>query len=770
MYICQTCLTLVPLETQECPKCTPPASGSSADETDPLNRLKTVLINPEDNNRTPIAPSGATPLIGRNREFTAQRYSMFQQLGAGAMGRVYRAWDHKLEKYVALKYLHPTHLKSPRLVELFHNEVSTAQELTHLNLCRVYDIGEHGGRHYFSMEYVTGQALDSYLRRKGRLDTAETLEIASQVCEGLEVLHQKSVLHRDLKPANVIVGDDGRVKITDFGLADFIANISSDSIVGTVPYIAPEILELKTATPSSDIFSLGVMLYEVSTGQRPYQINSAISLRKSLHRMELLTRLKAGPVPPDRMLGDYDPELSEFIMHCLRPAPEERPESVDKLSSAIAIILRKGRVRRNPYICDCAVRGGDFLGKERQDLADDVIGRLDTGQSTVLVGELKSGKTSFLLKLADQIKVEDNMEFLWLDLHTKPRDYSPVDFWKDSLEALEQNPGNDDLVEALRAAAESNYREARLRHLFATLHVNGKRLVLLLDEFDKLLGHRNFPLEFFAQLRSLATTTNGLAIVPASRYSMKQLNEISPRSQRGSDYFNNFGKEQLLPFENETVQGLLGHARGYFSQRDKRLVRALAGRQPYLLQAMARTLFEAKGKNRWQKAAPKFYDKAAVYFDQLWEGWTNNYRTIAFFVCLAEWASRAVGENLAHDEIVRRKRFKPGLDELKRVGLVEFIDGEIHGHMRHSVEWEGKEWVLGAEAFAWWMWEVAVVGSRTITSYEDWAGGEDHNHILSRGEWSDLLNAAKQGQRWQTRDLSHMTEEFLESVAAESST
>lgn len=187
------------------------------------------------------------------------------------MGEVYRATDLKLGQPVALKFLPEETARDPKTLVRFHNEVRIARQVGHANVCRVYDIGEVEGIPYLSMEYVDGEDLRSLLRRIGRLPPDKALEIARKLCAGLAAAHDKGVLHRDLKPANIMIDGRGQVLITDFGLAGIMGQIEGmEARNGTPGYMAPEQLSGKEVSAQSDIYALGIVLYEMFTGKRPF--------------------------------------------------------------------------------------------------------------------------------------------------------------------------------------------------------------------------------------------------------------------------------------------------------------------------------------------------------------------------------------------------------------------------------------------------------------------------------------------------------------------
>src|SRR5207244_3430404 len=203
------------------------------------------------------------------------RYRILTLLGRGGMGEVYRAMDLTLGQSVALKFLPEEAVSNQRLLERFHGEVRVARLVSHPNVCRVYDIGQIGGMPFISMEYVDGEDLASLLTRIGRLPADKAVEAARRLCSGLAAAHDRGVIHRDLKPQNIMMNKRGEVVIMDFGLAAIADHLTGAEVRnGTPAYMSPEQLKGETVTPKSDIYALGLVLYEIFTGKRPYDAES----------------------------------------------------------------------------------------------------------------------------------------------------------------------------------------------------------------------------------------------------------------------------------------------------------------------------------------------------------------------------------------------------------------------------------------------------------------------------------------------------------------
>ncbi len=256
------------------------------------------------------------------------RYRIVSLLGAGGMGEVYRATDLKLNQPVALKFLLGDYAANPRFLERFHNEVRIARQVSHPNVCRVYDIGEIEGLPFLSMEYIDGEDLADLLRRIGRLPPDKALEIARKLCAGLAAAHDKGVLHRDLKPGNVMLDGRGQVLITDFGLAGLAGTIEgADVRSGTPQYMAPEQLNGTEVTVRSDIYALGLLLYEVFTGKRAHDAGTMAELRELHQRSSVLSITS--------QVADVDPVIERVIQRCLDPDPKLRPANALAVAAAL---------------------------------------------------------------------------------------------------------------------------------------------------------------------------------------------------------------------------------------------------------------------------------------------------------------------------------------------------------------------------------------------------------------------------------------------------
>lgn len=280
------------------------------------------------------------------------RFRIISLLGKGGMGEVYRADDLELGQPVAIKLVVNRTDGRESWTRRLRSEVRTAQQVTHANVCRVHDIGEADGQTFLFMEYVDGDDLSSVLRRLGKPDREKAFEIARQICLGLAAAHEKGVLHRDLKHANIMIDGRGRVRITDFGLAGFFDEFDGfEAIAGTPAYMAPEQLAGGAVSVRSDIYSLGLVLYELFTGKHAFETDDIEALKRA-HSIGSIAL-------PSSVAKDVEPALERVIMHCLQRRPEQRPQSVDQVLAALpyGVSRRESKVAGIvTKLCECRDR------------------------------------------------------------------------------------------------------------------------------------------------------------------------------------------------------------------------------------------------------------------------------------------------------------------------------------------------------------------------------------------------------------------------------
>jgi len=382
------------------------------------------------------------------------RYRLVSLLGRGGMGEVYRADDLTLDQPVALKFLPDGVAVTDVRLAQFHNELRVARQVSHKNVCRLYDLGDADGRRFLTMEYVDGEDLSTSLRRFGRMPPDKAVQIARQLCAGVAAAHERGVLHRDLKPANVMLDGNGDVRITDFGIATAAADVGAE-IAGTPQYMAPELLAGKPASIKSDLYALGLILFEVFTGKRVFDGKTLAELRQ-LHDTPVQTT-------PSAIVRDLDPAIERVILRCLEKDPDKRPASAltvaaslpgaDPLAAALAagetpspeLMLAAGESEAMPVrralalalACVVLVLGalgpitrGSVAGVASMPLARDVLA--DRAEQLL-------GKLGYTEPIADRaLGISVNRDYLRWAERTGPNDWwnevrsarpSPVTFW-----------------------------------------------------------------------------------------------------------------------------------------------------------------------------------------------------------------------------------------------------------------------------------------------------------------------------------------------------
>ena len=253
-----------------------------------------------------------------------KRYAVLSKIGAGGMADVYKGRDQMLNRYVAIKVLKKQYKEDENFVRKFRSEAQAAAGLMHPNIVNVYDVGEDRGLNYMVMELVEGITLKEYIERKGRLSHKETISIAIQMCSGIGAAHASGIIHRDIKPQNIIISKDGKVKVTDFGIAKAVtSNTVSTNAMGSVHYTSPEQARGGFSDQRSDIYSIGITLFEMVTGQVPFDGETTVEVAMKHLQQEI--------TPPSELVPDIPYSLEQIILKCTQKSSERRYASTEAL-------------------------------------------------------------------------------------------------------------------------------------------------------------------------------------------------------------------------------------------------------------------------------------------------------------------------------------------------------------------------------------------------------------------------------------------------------
>ena len=309
---CPKCNFENPADTKFCGECAAPLHPSEEISAPPTETLET----PKEELTT-----GST---------FARRYQIIEELGKGGMGKVYKAQDSEIKEKVALKLIKPEIAADKKMIERFRNELKFARKIRHKNVCQMYDLNKEEGTYYITMEYVSGEDLKSFIRRARQLTVGTAVLIAKQVCEGLAEAHSLGVMHRDLKPQNIMIDRDGNARIMDFGIARSIKEkgiTGAGVMIGTPEYMSPEQAEAKEVDQRSDIYSLGIILYEVVTGRVPFEGDTPLSVAMK-HKGEV-------PKDPRELNAQVPSDLSRVILKCMEKDKTNRYQTPEEILSEL---------------------------------------------------------------------------------------------------------------------------------------------------------------------------------------------------------------------------------------------------------------------------------------------------------------------------------------------------------------------------------------------------------------------------------------------------
>lgn len=300
-------------------------------------------------------------------EFLGERYQIQDPIGRGGMATIYRGRDLRTDRIVAIKILREAYSTDPKFVTRFQREAKAASSLQHPNIVQVYDYGQSEGNYFIVMEYIEGTDLRRYLRSRGVLAVDRAIMIAHDIALGLGAAHRRQIVHRDVKPQNILVGRDGSIKLTDFGIASVYKDINDERLtttgmtLGTVQYYAPEQAQGEIVNPAADVYALGIVMYEMLTGRTPFDGDTPVAVA--------MQHIQDPPVPPTQHNPNIPPTLESTIMRCLEKIPEMRYRDGNALARAIEVLSEGGGAGAKKAPGGSSVPEANSYSKKRDGLA-----------------------------------------------------------------------------------------------------------------------------------------------------------------------------------------------------------------------------------------------------------------------------------------------------------------------------------------------------------------------------------------------------------------
>lgn len=566
------------------------------------------------------------------------RYRIDSEIGHGGFGIVYGCTDLSLKRFVAVKVLSSENADEKEL-KRFVSEAEHLASLNHPNVVHVYDFNHVGTAPYIVMEFLEGTTLSDQIARE-RLPLPRGLEIMAQVAAGLDAIHQRGLIHRDVSPRNIMVLTDGRTKVLDLGLAKNLEIYSATSatgyLPGTLPYVAPELIEGVTPTRAADVFSFGVLLYQVVTGVHPFMAEHFMAILYNIsHRRPLA-------------LGEYFLQppigLADVIELCLEKEPQQRTTSMGEVAAKLEGVLKALETHewtetslrrlspvpaaesssRNPYLNRAMIRNyADFVGR-RQEVRR-IFSRLNANPpgSISIVGDRRIGKSSLLNHVylrqtrGELLEQPGRMLMVFLDFQGQ-KDVT-IELFVRQLVMLCQS----ELKGRMDVSGVGDDLDG-VKKLVHRLHEEGYRLTIILDEFEAVTSNPNFSLEFYSFLRFLANHYN-VAYLTSSTKDLQILCHTKEISD--SPFFNIFTTMRIAAFSREEALGLITNpsaASGHPLAAHAEEIFRLAGYFPFFLQiACAHAVDDLqehpdRATPDFKEVARHFYEEASLHYRFLW--------------------------------------------------------------------------------------------------------------------------------------------------------
>lgn len=409
---------------------------------------------------------------------------------------------------------------------------------------------------------------------------------------------------------------------------------------------------------------------------------------------------------------------------------------------------------QSPFVVGRPLRANEFIGRKSE--LRTVFNRIRKCESSAIVGEPHIGKTSFLLQLADPKTRKvyggnetKNFHFVYLDLQPIGQDFNTEAFWEEILYDLSIEPGDQGVSKRLDRVRDRKYTRRALEDLFSYLGSKGRTLVVLLDEFEVLLHHPEFQdASFFALSRSLSTRTGGVLFVTASRYPVSKMNSMGRNLlTTGSPFFNHMLEITLYPLNDDELLSFRELVENRFNEEEWQFILRVAGTHPYLMQAMASSLWALEKQQPLELAAETFFQQVSFHYDDLWANLEDKSRTTAIILCIMEFGGRCLGEEYSYGEIERVEKFIPELRTLFKLGLAKKIDDNLLD-WKHLLLWNGERWSVNGEAFTWWVRDVVLAETRSFPEYNDWVEAKQYHALLTQEQWKSLKSLGDKLPSW----------------------
>jgi serine/threonine protein kinase len=566
------------------------------------------------------------------------KYRIEKKIGAGGFANVYKGFDLNLERDVAIKVLQNPGDNDSFAVR-FRRELQSQARLSHPNIVTLYDVGQHEGQPYAVMELVDGYSLYELISETN-LPPVEICQLALQVCRAMAYAHDQGIIHRDLKLNNIMVSmaedESPQAKVVDFGLAKLMyaeMQTTGKDIIGTPMFMAPEQVRGEQVDARTDIFAFGVCLFRLLNGRFPFESEHPTAV---MYMIVNETELHFEPSVPE--------ELRDIVMRCLEKDPRNRPRNFTELAeeienlqdacpeestahdltSTFAAPLADRSSKRNPYLNRVMIKNpADFFGRERE--IRKIYSRLDAPhpQSISIVGDRRIGKSSLLNHIYHRSQRRAHMEnyhsaiFVYMDFQGRADFNVPkfIDFLFNVF-SYDTNTGIE--------STDSEKTLDQLRETVQELHEQGRRVIVLMDEFESITRNPNFDEGFFSFLRAMANSYR-VAYVTSSCDELQHMCHNKDISD--SPFFNIFSNLPLRPFTPAAARELItapSATEGVPLEPYADELLEMAGLFPLYLQIACSCLFEnlleaGEGDPDWSRVTRMFYDEALPHFEFVWE-------------------------------------------------------------------------------------------------------------------------------------------------------